>query len=95
MDLDEDLVIQADTARLAAQLERGEATIASVSIEHMPPRERETLLASGRAVFIPWRIDLAKLTIYGYSADEIANFEKRMSDLAVARMKQAGRLAAG
>ena len=94
MDLNKYRKIQADTARMTNQLQRGEATMAPAPIEQMPPQERDTLLASGKAVYVPWRIDLANLTIYGYSVDEIAQFEKRMSDLAAERMKDTGQLAA-
>ena len=38
-------------------------------------------------MIVPWRVDLSRLSEYGYSALEIKLFELRIYDLAAKRMK--------
>jgi hypothetical protein len=80
---------QADSIQLAQleqQIKVGKATIAPTPIERLPPQELAAIAKPGQIVVAPWKVDVSALSVYGYSAEEIAVFEQRMYQFAAKRM---------
>jgi hypothetical protein len=79
--------VEADLlARIDQQVRKGTAAIVPAPPERLSSRELKDLVKPGQIMVVPWRIDLAGLAQYGYSASEIAEFEERMYALASKRM---------
>jgi hypothetical protein len=89
-DLREQRTNFASISRLEQQVEQGKAVALPTPVEQLSPPDLEKFLSSDQAMIAPWRVDLTRLSVYGYSTVEIQVFEKRMYDLAAKRMKTLG-----
>ncbi len=89
-DLRENQTRQASMSKLGQQVQQGKAVAMPTPVEHLSTTELEKFLSSEQTMIAPWRVDLSRLSMYGYTTDEIQVFEKRMYDVAAKRMKMLG-----
>lgn len=89
-DLGENQRRQVSIAKLGQQVQQGKAVAMATPVEHLSTTELEKFLSSEQSMIAPWSVDLSRLSMYGYSIDEIQVFEKRMYDVAAKRMKTLG-----
>jgi hypothetical protein len=72
-------------ARQQREVGEGRAAIVATPLERVQPDERERLTRV-QIVIVPWNVDLSRLSVYGYTREEIGVFEERMYGLAAKRM---------
>ena len=89
-DLRESQRRQVNLSKLSEQVQQKAAVALPTPVEHLATVELEKFLASEQSMIAPWRVDLSRMSMYGYSSEEIQVFEKRMYDLAAKRMKTLG-----
>jgi hypothetical protein len=85
-----DLREQQEQVFFIAQQQRevidGRAAIVPAPLERVPPNERERMTRV-QVLIVPWKVDLSRLRVYGYTPEGIAVFEERMYALAAKRMQ--------
>jgi hypothetical protein len=73
--------------KLSQKVQQGKATIVPAPIDRLAPGEIEARVQPGQLIVLPWRVDIQRLSVYGYSDDEITTFESRMYDVAAKRIQ--------
>lgn len=73
--------------KLSQEVQQGKATIVPAPLDRLAPGEIEAKVQPGQLIVLPWRVDLQRLSVYGYSDDEITTFESRMYDVAAKRIQ--------
>jgi hypothetical protein len=73
------------------EIQRGTAVALPSPIERLPSADLERMARPGQIVVVPWRVDLTYLAVYGYSTEEIKQFEQRMYVIAANRMDSLNR----
>jgi hypothetical protein len=77
-------------AQLAQRVQQGTAMALQKPIENLSSDELSKFLGSDQATIAPWSVDLSRISVYGYSKDEITVFEQRMYTVAAKRMQTLG-----
>jgi hypothetical protein len=78
---------QINISQIARQIQHGTAVALPLPLERLPSPDIERLIRPGQTVVVPWRVDLTRLSVYGFSTQEIQKFENRMYNLAAKRMQ--------
>jgi hypothetical protein len=81
---------QAIMSEHAKLVQTGKSIALPAPIERLTAEEIASVVRPGQAMLAPWRVDLSRLSHYGYAPFEIEQFELRMYDLAAKRMKTLG-----